>query len=86
MQKTYPDFFIVGAPRCGTTSLHEYLNKISDVFMCTKECGFFSKYSNGRIESYDEYHALFSNAQSNQLIGESTAIYLRDPDTAKKNS
>ncbi len=84
MQKTYPDFFIVGAPRCGTTSLHEYLNQIPDVFMCTKECGFFSTYSNGRVESYDEYYNLFSTAESNQLIGESTAIYLRDPETPKK--
>tara|TARA_B110000014_G_scaffold264021_1_gene262926 strand:+ start:1604 stop:2452 length:849 start_codon:yes stop_codon:yes gene_type:complete len=84
LQKIYPDFFIVGAPRSGTTSLHEYLNQLSEVFMCVKECGFFSEFSNGRVESYDEYAALFSGASSNQLIGESTAIYLRDPDTPKK--
>lgn len=80
----FPDFFIVGAPRCGTTSLNEYLNNIPQIYMCKKECGFFSEYSNGRVESYDEYRNLFSTAKQNQLIGESTAIYLRDPDTPEK--
>ncbi len=52
--------------------------------MCKKECGYFSKFSNGRVESYDEYASLFSTASNHQLIGESTAIYLRDPETPKK--
>ena len=84
MKKTYPDFFIVGAPRSGTTSLHEYLNEIPEIFMCPKECGYFSKFSIGRVESAQEYKNLFMDAASNQLIGESTAIYLRDPETPAK--
>ena len=84
MERNYPEFFIVGAPRTGTTSLHEYLNEIPEIFMCPKECGYFSKFSIGRIESLQEYKNLFMDATSDQLIGESTAIYLRDPDTPDK--
>ena len=37
-----PDFFIVGAPRCGTTSLYHYLGQHPQVQMSTrKEPGFF---------------------------------------------
>ena len=32
---TLPNLFIVGAAKSGTTSLHNYLNQHSDVFMCT---------------------------------------------------
>ena len=74
----------MGAPRSGTTSLHEYLNQIPEIFMCPKECGFFSKFSIGRVESETEYQNLFVDATSTQLIGESTAIYLRDPETPTK--
>ena len=84
MERNYPEFFIVGAPRTGTTSLHEYLNEIPEIFMCPKECGYFSKFSIGRIESLQEYKNLFMDATSDQLIGESTAIYLRDPETPGK--
>ncbi|MEE8219856.1 MAG: sulfotransferase, partial [bacterium] len=28
-----PDFFIVGAPRCGTTSMKTYLDKHPEIFM-----------------------------------------------------
>ena len=28
-----PNFFIVGAPKCGTSSLHEYLRRHPDVFL-----------------------------------------------------
>ena len=84
IEKIHPDFFIVGAPRSGTTSLHEYLNEIPEIFMCPKESGYFSKFSIGRLESEEEYKNSFVDATPNQLIGESTAIYLRDPETPDK--
>lgn len=47
MDKTHkliPDFFIVGAPKCGTTSLYEYLKQHPDLFLPEgKEIAFFSK-------------------------------------------
>jgi len=39
----WPNFFIVGAPKAGTTSLYEYLRKIPGVYMSAiKEPHFFS--------------------------------------------
>ena len=38
-----PNFFIVGAPKAGTTSIHEYLKNHVQVFMSKeKEINFFS--------------------------------------------
>ena len=38
-----PNFFIVGAPKCGTTALYEYLSSHPDVFLCDpKEPNYFS--------------------------------------------
>ena len=40
----WPHFFIVGAPRSGTTSMYEYLNDTKGVFMSpVKEPNFFSR-------------------------------------------
>jgi hypothetical protein len=42
-RENLPNFFIVGAPKAGTTSLHEYCRHHPDVFMSTpKEPHFFS--------------------------------------------
>jgi hypothetical protein len=39
-----PNFLVIGAPRCGTTSLYEYLNGHPDVYMSpVKEPDFFSR-------------------------------------------
>ena len=32
-----PNFFILGAPKCGTTSLHNYLNQHPDIYMSYKK-------------------------------------------------
>ena len=40
--KRWPNFFIVGAPKAGTTSLHDYLNQHPKIFLPTiKEIHFF---------------------------------------------
>jgi len=40
-----PNFFIVGAPRCGTTALSEYLRGHPNVFMChPKEPFYFATF------------------------------------------
>lgn len=42
--KRKPNFFIAGAPKCGTTSLFHYLRQHPDVFMTeTKEMHFFGR-------------------------------------------
>ncbi len=85
----WPNFFIVGAPRCGTTSLHEYLKKIPRVFMSKiKEPEYFSPNSfkmNQTLPIYDkkEYLALFQEIKDELAIGESSTSYLEDPESPR---
>jgi hypothetical protein len=76
-----PDFFIVGAPKCGTTSLWTYLREHPEVFMSAeKELYFFSTdltppdYSPPPAEIYLEH---FAAARDEKRIGEATPDYLR---------
>lgn len=44
MMKNFPNFFIVGAAKSGTTSLYEYLNQHPDIYMSPiKEPNYFAK-------------------------------------------
>ena len=38
-----PDFFLVGAPKCGTTAMAEYLAGHPDIFMARKEMHVFGQ-------------------------------------------
>jgi len=75
------DFFIIGAPKCGTTSLYEYLYTHPEIcFSDSKEPNYFSydfpKYRT--TFSIDEYYDKeFSHCHSNsKLFGESSVWYL----------
>jgi len=77
-----PNFFIVGAPRCGTTALSEYLRGHPNVFMCHPKEPFyfatdFPQYASSNVKTEKQYVELFSKANENQyMIGEASAIYL----------
>jgi hypothetical protein len=75
-----PNFFIVGAPKCGTTALYEYLRSHPQVFLPTlKEPHFFSEdLLTYRItKTLDEYNGLFKDATPEHLrVGEASASYL----------
>jgi hypothetical protein len=81
-----PNFYIVGAPKSGTTSLFHYLDEHPDVFMCTvKEPNFFSYdeivqqslyYSEKGVRNLEAYEALFENVASETAIGEASTSYL----------
>jgi hypothetical protein len=76
-----PNFFIVGAPKCGTTALYEYLRPHPNVFMSEiKEPHFFAKdlgiYPS--IKTLDEYTRLFAESSDKHLrVGEASVYYLR---------
>ena len=88
MQSSKPNFFIVGAPKCGTTSLYEHLRQHPDVFMPYseeqywkhKEPYFFCKeliaWDGLRIQSEAEYLSLFEGAEGKKRVGEATSLYL----------
>jgi Sulfotransferase domain len=74
-----PDLFIVGAPRCGTTSMHYYLKEHPEIFMSqVKEPHFFGTdlVSQRFLRHKDKYLSLFSAAENRKRVGESSIYYL----------
>lgn len=69
------NYVIAGATRAGSTSLHEYLGRHSEVFVpSTKELWFFNvndRYGQG-IEFYKNY---YRHANPSQILAESTPCY-----------
>ena len=84
----WPNFFIVGAPRCGTSTLHAWLPSMPGVFMARiKEPNYFSRCVIGDdhpmvrpIRKEREYLRLFSDAGDAKIVGEATPFYLEDPE------
>ena len=82
-----PDFFIVGAPKCGTTSLHIYLRQHPDIFMpAEKEHNHFATDLLSATDPYcnrDQYLKLFVEAQNEKRVGESSVFHLYSKVAAK---
>ena len=79
-----PNFFIIGAAKTGTTSLHYYLDQHPEIQMsATKEPNFFSgpangiPYPMGRVESLTEYETLFDH--TTPVRGEASVGYTNHP-------
>jgi hypothetical protein len=76
-----PNFFIVGAPKCGTTALYEYLRPHPSIFMPkVKEPHFFAKDLGTYpfIKTPEDYARLFADAGERHLrVGEASVYYLR---------
>ena len=85
-----PNFFIVGAAKCGTTSMWEYLRLHPKIFMCTpKEPTYFSHIpevtmSDNRKINWKEYLNLFESKNNEVIFGDASTNYLVDPNSAKK--
>ena len=77
--KKLPNFIIIGAMKCATSSLHEQLNQQPGIFMSElKEPNFFSndeEYNKGS----EWYLSHFEEANINDLIGESSTHYTKLP-------
>jgi len=86
----WPDFFIVGAPKAGTTSLYEYLKDVPGIFLPErKEPKFFSRINIPEISflqpvrDKQEYLNLFAKAKEEDVVGEASPSYLSDPEAPK---
>jgi hypothetical protein len=83
-----PNFFLVGASKCGTTSLFHQLGQHPEVFACpVKEPGFFAPgvpVEPGSPTSWADYLALFGAVRSQRAVGEATTSYLATPGTAMR--
>src|SRR5918998_5832264 len=89
-----PDFFVIGAPKSGTTALHAALATHPRLFLSSvREPKFFlcgeqpPPPQNGPGDAHsaqewvwrrDKYEALFAGAPMGTLRGESTPFYLSD--------
>jgi hypothetical protein len=76
-----PNFFIVGAPKCGTTALYEYLRPHPNIFMSeVKEPHYFAKDLGTYpfVKTMDDYTRLFAESTEEHLrVGEASVYYLR---------
>jgi len=73
-----PKFFIVGAPKCGTTSMAEYLGQHPELFVIRGEPHFFGSdidYNTPRI-SQSRYRALARAAGEKPVVGDRSTWYL----------
>jgi hypothetical protein len=75
-----PSFFIVGAPKCGTTSLNDYLRQHPGLFIPErKELHHFGsdlRFTKSQRPTRGEYLAYFAPAQPGQIAGEASVWYL----------
>lgn len=87
------DFFIVGAPKAGTSSLYHYLNEHPQIEMSSqKETDYFSDaaiqkqgmyYGKNRIDTEEKYNRLFNTQKKDVIFGEGSVSYLFYPTVAQ---
>ena len=67
MNNLYPHFLIVGAPKCGTTALHNYLSQHPAINMSPKEIHYFGKDLDYKVcrPSLKEYQSHFKETGIN---------------------
>ena len=93
------NLFIVGAAKCGTTSLHEYLQQHPEIYMSDiKEPHFFSEVDNvlyeessekkkkhtSLVKDISQYNQLFEAGAMHVYRGESSPSYLWDQNASQK--
>ena len=83
-----PNLFIIGAQKCGTTSLHSYLSAHPDIFMSrNKEPLYFSQDDlplTCCVNSIQSYENLFVDAgPQHKIVGEASTLYLYSQEAVK---
>ena len=86
-----PNFFLVGAPKAGTTSLYSYLGHHPRIYTSpVKEPHFFADeirrenfdprvFPGGIVTCWDDYCRLFDQAGDESALGEASVCYLWSP-------
>lgn len=83
MNEVWPNFFIIGTSRGGTTSLYNYLEGISEIYLAPRgETGYFFPKIFQESDSKKKYLRLFENFESKKARGE-YAGYLEYPESAQ---
>jgi hypothetical protein len=93
MHETWPNFFLVGAAKAGTTSVYEYLSQCPDIFFPKiKEPHFFTgvrpaserKFYIDAVTKRAEYLRLFRKAGNRRVIGDASPSYLWHPEVPRR--
>lgn len=91
MSDRWPNLFIVGAGKAGTTSLHRYLGEHPEIFMCPeKEAQFFSKRWDGADDADDlaaakaSFLELFADAGDAPIRGTTSPDYIWRPEVPQR--
>jgi len=73
-----PNFFIVGAAKCGTTALSNYVSEHPNIYISKpKEPRFFAEeFQLPNIKTWEQYLSLFEDADGKSAIGEASVHYL----------
>lgn len=82
-----PNFFIVGAPKCGTTAWVEYLRSHPDIFISAeKEPHHFSRDFPkwNFVPRLEDYLALFQDSGNARAVGEGSVRYLYSKAAARE--
>ena len=76
-----PNFFLLGAGRCGTTTLHDMLLQHPQIHMSyVKEPSFFCSYFQV-VKNPVKYFRLFVPLHGETAIGEASHLYLSNPES-----
>ena len=78
-QDKIPDFIIIGAMKCATSTLHDQLNMHSSFFMTDPKEPYFFSDDGVYAKRGSWYNSLFAGAESSQLKGESSTHYTKLP-------
>ena len=76
--RSRPQFFIVGAPKCGTTSMAQYLHQHPEIFVLRGEPHFFGsdiEYNTPRLTP-KQYAVLCHNTGGKPICGDRSTWYL----------
>src|SRR4051794_18131841 len=93
MDEIWPNFFLVGAAKAGTTSIYAYLSQHPAVFFpAIKEPHFFAQvrpaaeleFLIDAITDRDEYLRLFSKSNGCRIIGDASPSYLWHPEVPRR--
>lgn len=75
-----PNLFVVGAAKSGTTSLHHFLARHTDIYMSElKEPGFFAEGIDAYPKDPNWYLDLFTGGEDHAYRGESSTHYTKLP-------
>jgi Sulfotransferase domain len=93
MHEIWPNFFLVGAAKAGTTSIYAYLSQHPQVFFPSiKEPHFFTqvrpapelRFLIEAISKRSAYLRLYASAAGHEVIGDASPSYLWHPEVAQR--